>query len=78
MAWDAWGDPALAKPLSDGIRSLLEQALGVAKTEIPAPTIDEVDVTPSALTDQHRAGRRCAEHDDPRRCARTAEPRRSR
>ena len=56
MAWDAWGDPALAKPLSDGIRSLLEQALGVAKTEIPAPTIDEVDVTPSALTDRHRAG----------------------
>ena len=28
MAWDAWGDPALAKPLSSGIRTLLEQALG--------------------------------------------------
>lgn len=56
MAWDAWGDPALAKPLSSGIRSLLEQALGVSDTEIAAPTIDEVHVTPSALGEQHRAG----------------------
>ena len=29
MKWNAWGDPAAAKPLSDGIRALLEQALGV-------------------------------------------------
>ncbi len=29
MKWNAWGDPAAAKPLSDGIRSLLRQALGV-------------------------------------------------
>ena len=28
MKWNAWGDPAAAKPLSDGIRSLLKQALG--------------------------------------------------
>ena len=28
MKWNAWGDPAEAKPLSDGIRSLLKQALG--------------------------------------------------
>jgi alkyldihydroxyacetonephosphate synthase len=56
MAWDAWGDPALAKPLSDGIRALLEQALGVSGTEIAAPGIDEVRLTPSALTQQHRDG----------------------
>ena len=37
MAWDAWGDPALAKPLPAGIRSLLEQALGVSTTEVTAP-----------------------------------------
>ena len=29
MKWNAWGDPAEAKPLSDGIRALLKQALGV-------------------------------------------------
>ena len=29
MKWNAWGDPAAAKPLSDGIRTLLKQALGV-------------------------------------------------
>ena len=27
MLWNGWGDPAAAKPLSPGIRSLLEQAL---------------------------------------------------
>lgn len=56
MAWDAWGDPALAKPLSAGIRSLLEQALGVSGEEIPGPGIDEVRVSPSALTAEHRDG----------------------
>ncbi|MCB0931016.1 MAG: FAD-binding oxidoreductase [Mycobacterium sp.] len=56
MAWDAWGDPALAKPLSDGIKSLLEQALGVAGTDVAAPSIDEVQLTPSALDARHRAG----------------------
>ncbi len=29
MKWNAWGDPAEAKPLSEGIRSLIKQALGV-------------------------------------------------
>ena len=54
MKWNGWGDPAAAKPLSDGIRSLLEQALGVSDTEIPAPEIDEVRVLPSALTTADR------------------------
>ena len=50
------GRPALAKPLSDGIKSLLEQALGVAGTDVAAPSIDEVQLTPSALDARHRAG----------------------
>jgi alkyldihydroxyacetonephosphate synthase len=49
MKWNAWGDPAAAKPLSEGIRSLLKQALGVQDSEVVAPGIDEVVVRPSAL-----------------------------
>ncbi len=56
MAWDAWGDPALAKPLPDGIRSLLEQALGVSAAAISAPGPDDVRLSPSALTPVHRDG----------------------
>lgn len=56
MTWNAWGDPALAKPLSAGIRSLLEQALGLSGEEIAGPTIDEVQVSASTLTAEHRAG----------------------
>ena len=56
MAWDAWGDPALAKPLSGGIRALLEQALGVSGTEVTAPTIDEVRLAPSTLPQSHCDG----------------------
>jgi alkyldihydroxyacetonephosphate synthase len=49
MKWNAWGDPAAAKPLSEGIRSLLKQALDVQDSEVVAPGIDEVVVRPSAL-----------------------------
>ncbi len=57
MAWDAWGDPALAKPLSAGIRSLLEQALGVSGEQIvAAPALDEVEVSASTLSQAHRDG----------------------
>ena len=35
MKWNAWGDPAAAKPLSDGIRALLKQALGVDGATTP-------------------------------------------
>ncbi|MGE5695321.1 MAG: FAD-binding oxidoreductase [Candidatus Sericytochromatia bacterium] len=50
MKWDAWGDPAAAKPLSDGIRSLLKQALGIGDTEVAGPELDEVRLRPSSLT----------------------------
>ncbi|WP_033817587.1 FAD-binding oxidoreductase [Kitasatospora sp. MBT63] len=49
MAWNAWGDPALAKPLSADIRSLLEQLLGVSPQEGAAPTADEVRLRPGSL-----------------------------
>ena len=54
MKWNAWGDPAAAKPLSDGIRSLLKQALSVGEAEVPAPEIDEVRLRPSALSTDDR------------------------
>ena len=55
MKWDAWGDPAAAEPLSDGIRSLLEQALGVAAAaEGPRLTPQEVQLAPSALPARDR------------------------
>lgn len=56
MAWDAWGDPGLAKPLSAGIRALLEQALGVSGDETPGPGIDDVHVSASALSKEHHDG----------------------
>ncbi|MGE2690290.1 FAD-binding oxidoreductase [Mycolicibacterium pulveris] len=56
MKWNAWGDPDAAKPLSDGIRSLLEQALGVTASTVPEPTADQVRLRPSALSDADRDG----------------------
>lgn len=56
MAWNAWGDPAAAKPLSAGIRALLEQALGVSPSEEAGLAIEDVKLTPSTLTDIHRDG----------------------
>lgn len=64
MAWNAWGDPALAKPLSAGIRSLLEQALGLSGEEIAGPAIDEVQVSASTLTAEHRTGLAAIVGDD--------------
>ena len=64
MAWNAWGDPDAAKPLSDGIRGLLEQALDVTPASIPAPGIDEVQLRPSALTDIHGDGLTAIVGDD--------------
>lgn len=56
MKWNAWGDPDAAKPLSEGIRALLEQALGVAGSTVPEPTVEEVRLRPSALSDADRDG----------------------
>jgi alkyldihydroxyacetonephosphate synthase len=50
MNWNAWGDPDAAKPLSDGIRSLLKQAVGIEDSATAAPNIDEVRLRPSTLS----------------------------
>src|SRR5215218_4278024 len=56
MKWNAWGDPAAAKPLSDGIRALLKQALGVDGTTAPELAAEDVKLRPSALADADRDG----------------------
>ena len=50
MKWNAWGDPAAATPLSDGIRALLTQAVGLADPGRPDPNPDRVNLRPSALS----------------------------
>ncbi|MEX7473922.1 FAD-binding oxidoreductase [Mycobacterium adipatum] len=54
MKWNAWGDPQAAKPLSDGIKTLLKQALGVDGPATPDLDITEVRVRPSTLGDSDR------------------------
>jgi alkyldihydroxyacetonephosphate synthase len=54
MKWDAWGDPEQAKPLSDGIRNLLTQALGVGDSPLPELEPDQVKLRPSALSPADR------------------------
>src|SRR3954451_9204309 len=56
MKWNAWGDPAEAKPLSDGIRALLKQALGVGGPAAAELQQDEVRLRPSALSATDRSG----------------------
>ena len=50
MKWNAWGDPAAAKPLSPGIRSLLKQALGIDGPGVDEPSAEQVRLRPSALS----------------------------
>jgi alkyldihydroxyacetonephosphate synthase len=54
MKWDAWGDPEQAKPLSDGIRNLLTEALGVGDVPLPELDADQVKLRPSALSPADR------------------------
>ncbi|GAA0703325.1 FAD-binding oxidoreductase [Kitasatospora atroaurantiaca] len=52
MKWDAWGDPARAKPLSEDIKGLLAAALGVTGDDASQLTADQVVLRPSALPDE--------------------------
>ncbi len=56
MQWNAWGDPAAAKSLSPGIRSLLSQALGIDGDPVDEPTLEQVRLRPSALSRADRDG----------------------
>lgn len=49
MKWNAWGDPAAAKPLSEGIRELLKQAVGLEDSGTRELDADQVRLRPSAL-----------------------------
>ncbi|WP_163760614.1 FAD-binding oxidoreductase [Mycobacterium botniense] len=50
MKWDAWGDPQAATPLSESIRSLLKQALGVSDSGTANIEADQVRLRPPALS----------------------------
>ncbi|MGD1256630.1 FAD-binding oxidoreductase [Mycobacterium seoulense] len=54
MKWNAWGDPAAAKPLSEGIRALLKQAVGVEDSGAAELAPDQVRLRPSALSEADR------------------------
>jgi alkyldihydroxyacetonephosphate synthase len=56
MKWNAWGDPAEAKPLSESIRSLLKQALGVDESTAAELEPEQVRLRPSALPPRDRDG----------------------
>src|ERR1700761_4425616 len=61
MKWNAWGDPDEAKPLSEGIRSLLAQALGVTGSPEAELEADQVQLRPSAVTTAEREARAAPE-----------------
>ena len=54
MNWNAWGDPQAAKPLSDGIKALLKQALGVDGPPGSELAPEQVQLRPSTLDDADR------------------------
>lgn len=54
MKWNAWGDPAAAKPLSEGIRSLLKQAVGIEDSATAEMQPEQVRLRPSALSPADR------------------------
>ncbi len=56
MKWNAWGDPAAAKPLSDGIRGLLKQVVGLEDSDEAELQIDEVKLRECALSQADRDG----------------------
>src|SRR5690242_20387635 len=55
LSWSGWGDPAQAAPLSDGLRRLLRDGLGVRRETPPPPSIDALMLTPVRLPPPARA-----------------------
>ncbi|WP_067861348.1 FAD-binding oxidoreductase [Nocardia shimofusensis] len=56
MVWDAWGDPAGHKPLSEQIRGLLRQVFGISGDAVARRDEGEVPLRPSALTADDHSG----------------------
>lgn len=55
MRWNGWGDPAKAKELPRAVRALIPLLLGRVRRPAPSPSLAEVRVEPSGLTDEDRA-----------------------
>lgn len=55
MKWNAWGDPAAATPLSDSIRNLLEQVIGLPESAATELESGQVTLRASALSESARA-----------------------
>ncbi|GAA3202295.1 hypothetical protein GCM10020255_107570 [Rhodococcus baikonurensis] len=53
MQWDAWGDPAKKRELSDAVTSLLTGFLGVSAPTRSRLAIEDVQVVPSAMAQSH-------------------------
>ena len=56
MEWDAWGTADRRKELGDGVRTLLQQALGVDTHRAPSLAESAVRLLPSRLDTRHRHG----------------------
>ncbi len=52
MKWNAWGDPAAAKPLSDGVRALLKQVVGLEEQPEVELEPDQVQLRPCAMSQE--------------------------
>jgi alkyldihydroxyacetonephosphate synthase len=50
MLWSGWGDPAQGTSLSQEVRALLEQGLGVTRAGEPAPALESVELQASRLS----------------------------
>lgn len=56
MKWNAWGDPAAAKPLPDEIRGLLKQVVGLEDSEETELRPEDVRLRPCALSQADQDG----------------------
>jgi alkyldihydroxyacetonephosphate synthase len=54
MAWNGWGDPARAEPLSEPVTKLVREVLGVEGTPPAAAAPETVVPSPSRLTEEVR------------------------
>ncbi len=51
MRWNGWGDPQKAKDLPFAVRSLLPLLLGRIRRPDAAPTLEDVEIAPTALAE---------------------------